>query len=84
MKRNPVLALSISLLAGCAANPGFFQTQSLMDLCVDQLTQPQSGATHAARAQELARRGENCSQYRDSAQALAFQRQAEYRARNSM
>ena len=84
MKSKFVATLAISLLAGCAGNPTYFQTQSLLDLCVDQLTQSQSGASHDARTQELARRGESCSQYRDSAQSLARQRQAEYWTRHSM
>ena len=84
MKRDPVLALSVSLLAGCAANVSFVQSQSSVDLCVDQLTQSQSGANHDARTQELARRGENCSQYRDSAQSLASKRHDEYDFKSGM
>ena len=74
MKSDFIAALAISLLAGCAANPAYLQTQSTLDLCVDQLTQSQSGVHHDARAQELARRGEDCSGYRDSAQSLAARR----------
>lgn len=84
MKRYPVLALSVSLLAGCAANPSFVQSQSSVDLCVDQLTQSQSGANHDARTQELARRGEDCSRYRDSAQSLARERNDAYITRSGM
>ena len=75
MKSKFVLASAIFLLTGCAGNPSYLQSESFEFICVDQLTQAQSGASHDARAQEIARRGENCDQYVGRAQALLLKRQ---------
>lgn len=67
-----VPAVAGLMLAGCATigrltDPQYFQKQSSMQLCMDLLSSPAANVNRSARMEELARRGENCSQYTGAA-----------------
>lgn len=71
MNKTLALVTSISALSlgGCATDPAIYRTQSSMKLCMDYLTLPSINVNRGARAEELGRRGENCSQYLGAASA---------------
>ena len=52
----------VGVLAGCATADTYRNTPS-SKLCIDYLTLPSMNINHGARAEELSRRGENCSGY---------------------
>lgn len=79
--RKRFLASMVLLLAGCATDPAIYRTQSSMKLCMDYLTVPSFNVNQGARAEELARRSENCSQYFGAANA---QRQNDERFERSL
>lgn len=67
-----VLGVASFILAGCASigrliDPEYFQTQSSMQLCMDLLSSSSVNVNRSARFEELARRGEICSQYMGAA-----------------
>lgn len=73
-----VVCLSALVTAGCAtvgrlSDPDYFRKQSSMQLCMDLLSTPTLNVNRGARMEELARRGENCSQYTGQA-AVQVQR----------
>lgn len=66
--RYALLLLACSFLASCAtigrmSDPQYFQKQSSMQLCMDLMSSPSYNVNRQARMDELARRGENCSQF---------------------
>ena len=68
-KSTLLITLSaVVVLAGCATADTYRNTPS-SKLCVDYLTKPSININNGARAEELSRRGENCSGYTGMAQA---------------
>jgi hypothetical protein len=55
-------------LTGCATADSYRNTPT-SKLCIDYLSLPSMNLNHGARAEELARRGENCNQYMNAAAA---------------
>ncbi len=70
----------VIILCGCATADSYRNTPT-SKLCLDYLTLPSINVNHGARAEELARRGENCSEYTGMARA---RRDADNAFQNSM
>jgi|GEM_PF-4390719 len=67
-----VIYLTSGLFLACAlggcVSADFYRNTASSKLCIDYLTLPSLNINHGARAEELARRGENCEQYMGIAQ----------------
>lgn len=68
-------------LAGCATAPGGYRSTPTAKLCMDWLTFPSYNINQSERANELARRGENCQGYAGVAQV---RNQSNAQAENSL
>lgn len=67
LKRLSLLSVVV-VLGGCVTADSYRNTSS-SKLCIDYLTLPSININHGARAEELARRGENCGAYMGMAKA---------------
>jgi hypothetical protein len=72
MNKLPAIAfLLISAISGSisgCATSSTYQNTPTSKLCIDYLTLPSVNVNHGARAEELARRGENCNGYGGAAE----------------
>lgn len=57
----------IFMLSACARDAGYYKNQSSMQLCLDYMTLPSVNINHGARSEELKRRNEDCSAYKEVA-----------------
>jgi len=64
-----VVIVALLALAACARDPSYYRNTSSLELCVSYLTKSSLNIHQSARASELDRRGENCSQYAEAAAA---------------
>lgn len=80
VKKSLIIVGSIFILNGCAVNKDYSSAPS-SKLCMDYLTYPSANIYQNARAQELARRGENCQEYMGMARA---RREADAQYENSL
>ena len=64
-----VIIVSVLSLSACVMTPERAVGMSTMELCVGYLSLPTMNINQGTRAQELARRGEDCSAYTGAAEA---------------
>ncbi len=78
---NQLVFFTLVIFLGGCVSADYYRNTPSSKLCVDYLTLPSVNINHGARAEELARRGENCDQYMGAAQA---RRNADASFENSM
>lgn len=68
VKSTLAMTICVAVLGGCATAETYKNTPTAK-LCVDYISLPSINLNHSARAEELARRGEDCNQYIGAAKA---------------
>lgn len=60
-------SFGVFMLSACVRDAEFYRNQSSMQLCLDYMALPSVNINHGARAEELKRRNEDCSAYKEVA-----------------